>query len=125
MERKFSFSVDEFYHIYNRGVDKRLIFLDSFDHDRFLKLLYLCNGTKSVIMKSVQDLSLSDLYKIDVGDRLVSIGAYCLMPNHFHLLLKEIRPGGVSAFVMKICTAYSMYFNKKYERSGSLFIKIH
>ena len=52
---------------------------------------------------------------------LVDIGAYCLMPNHFHLLVREKNEGGIQKFMLKLLTAYSMYFNKKNERSGSLF----
>lgn len=59
--------------------------------------------------------------KIDRGETLVDVGAYCLMPNHFHLLIKEKRAGGISEFMKKISTGYSMYFNKRYERTGRLF----
>jgi len=51
---------------------------------------------------------------------LVRIGAYCLMPNHFHLLLTPQVEGGISAFMHKVCTAYSMYFNRRYNRTGTL-----
>ncbi len=118
MERKIPFGVDEYYHVYNRGVEKRLIFLDKSDRDRFLRLLYLANGTKPVIYRDVPRRSLSDL---DMGEKLVAIGAYCLMPNHFHLLLKEISDGGISLFMAKLTTSYAKYFNKKYKRVGPLF----
>jgi len=55
------------------------------------------------------------------GEPMVEIGAYTLMPNHFHLLLKEIREGGIAIFMQRIFTAFTMYFNKKYERTGALF----
>ncbi len=116
--RKDIFSIDEFYHIYNRGVDKRVIFLDDNDRVRFLRLLYMCNGTKPVIYRDVQNFPLD---KIEVGDKLVAIGAYCLMPNHFHILVKEITDGGLVKFMGKLLTSYSMYFNKRYERTGALF----
>jgi putative transposase len=118
MNRTFDFSLDEFYHIYSRGVDKRIIFLETCDKDRFVKLLYLCNGDKPTVFKSIQGETLD---KIDVGRKIVSIGAYCLMDNHFHILLKEIVEGGISKFMMRLLTAYSMYFNKKNKRTGSLF----
>jgi len=57
------------------------------------------------------------------GTMRVSIGAFCLMSNHFHLLLQEIEEGGISAFVQKLGTAYTMYFNIKYQRVGGLFCK--
>lgn len=118
MERKFSFSENEFYHIYNRGNNKQLIFLDEKDKIRFKKLLYVCNSVKPVVYKTIQGLPLD---KIDRGETLVDLGVYCLMPNHFHLLLHEKTNGGISKFLEKLSTAYSMYFNKKFERTGGLF----
>jgi len=94
------------------------IFLDVFDKKRFIKLLFVCNSRKSVVFKSIQGQSLDD---IDRGETLVDIGIYCLVPNHFHLLIKEKTENGISEFVKKVATGYSMYFNKKYERTGSLF----
>ena len=95
------------------------IFLDIQDKERFLKLLYVCNTKKPLIFKDIQGESLDEIERD--GDLLVSIGAYCLMPNHFHILLREDNETGVTEFLKKVATAYSMYFNKKYERSGSLF----
>lgn len=118
MNRKFKFSIGEFYHIYNRGNNKSIIFLDEKDNKRFQKLLYVCNGKKPVVFKLIQGLTLD---KIDRGETLVDIGAYCPMPNHFHLLVKEKIEGGTSLFLGKLSTAYSMYFNKKYERTGAIF----
>ena len=118
MNRKISFAEGEYYHIYCRGVEKRRIFLDDKDRKRFQSLLFLCNGTKPVIYRLVQG---STLYATDVGKKIIAIGAYELMPNHIHLLVKEISKGGITEFMRKINTAYSMYFNKKYERVGPLF----
>ena len=59
--------------------------------------------------------------KIKREDTLVDIGAYCLMPNHFHLLIREKSDDGITMFMKKIMTGYSMYINKKYERTGTLF----
>ena len=118
MERKLNFSVDEYYHIYNRGVEKRDIFLSDEDRDRFIRLLYLSNSVKPFVFRDVQNLPLSQIHR---GNLRVAIGAYCLMPNHFHLLIRETVEGGISAFMEKLSTGYSMYFNKKYKRIGSLF----
>lgn len=118
MKRKFIFSTGEFYHIYNRGNNKTDIFLDANDRQRFLKLLYICNGTKPVIFKTIQGQSLE---KIERGNTIINMGAYCLMPNHFHIIAKEKRENGISIFMSKLLTAYSMYFNKKYDRTGKLF----
>lgn len=118
MERKLNFSVGEYYHIYNRGIEKRNIFLDTGDRERFLRLLYVANG--SVPFK-FSDIKNSAYSKIERGDPRVAIGAYCLMPNHFHMLIRETVEGGISAFMEKLMTGYSMYFNKKYVRVGPLF----
>lgn len=121
--RKIPFLIGEYYHIYNRGVDKRIIFSDKFDYKRFILLLYLCNGENSVnISKLIEKgLPFSEIFNIDRGKQLVDIGAYCLMPNHFHILIKEKVDGGISMFMEKLATAYAMYFNTKNERKGSLF----
>jgi len=58
---------------------------------------------------------------LECGEPLVEIGAYSLIPNHFHFTLKEITEGGIATFMQRIFTAYTMYFNKKYDRSGALF----
>lgn len=120
MTRLLEFSIGEFYHIYNRGTDKRKIFITRYDYERFITLLYLCNSTDSVRI-NLQRKSLDELLQTDRGERLVDIGAYCLMPNHFHLLLHEKSDNGISRFLHKLTTAYTMYFNKKNDRSGSLF----
>lgn len=116
--RKTPFILGEYYHIYNRGILKNIIFLDEVDKRRFTKLLFVCNSDKSVVFKLVQGRTLD---KIERGETLVDIGVYCLMPNHFHILLCEKVEGGVSLFMQKLLTAYSMYFNIKYERKGPLF----
>lgn len=118
MRRKFIFSEGEYYHAYSRGVERRDIFLSDADQYRFLKLLYLCNGTRAIEVRTIPD---KDTFSYDRGDTLVNVGAYCLMTNHFHLLLREKQNGGTSIFLKKLLTAYSMYFNKKYHRSGVLF----
>ncbi len=120
MSRNVKFAPGEFYHLYNRGVDKRKIFLSTSDYARFLSLLYLANGTVPIDIK-VQGQILEQVTQIERGQPLVGIGAYCLMPNHFHILLCEIKDGGISAFMHRLSTAYTMYFNKRRKRSGSLF----
>lgn len=118
MDRKFQFSVGEFYHLYNRGSNKMPIFLDDYYKKRFIKLLFVCNSNKPVVFKTIQGLPLD---KIERGETLVDVGAYCLMPNHFHLLIREKMENGISLFMEKLSTAYSMFFNKKNERTGGLF----
>ncbi len=118
--RKLSFSHNEFYHVYNRGVDKRTIFQDAKDYERFVNLLYLTNSKNSIDLREIKRDEIN-VYEYERGDELVAIGAYCLMPNHFHLLLTPVIEGGVTKYMNKLCTSYSMYFNKKYLRSGTLF----
>jgi putative transposase len=120
MSRNLEFSINEFYHIYNRGVDKRIIFIEHKDYERFIALLYLCNSTKPVHMSNYRGFALNDLLSMQREKPLISIGAYCLMPNHFHILVKEIQPNGISSFMHRLITAYTMYFNGKYKRIGPL-----
>lgn len=123
MERKITFSIGEYYHIYNRGNDKRMIFMDNADYLRFIVLLYISNNIDVVHISNLinQGESLMKILNIDKKDSLVDIGAYCLMPNHFHLLIKEKKENGITKFMGKVSTGYSMYFNKRYERTGKLF----
>lgn len=117
-QRKTVFAIGEYYHIYNRGNSKQVIFHDTADYERFVSLLYIANSTKNF---KVDRLSRQDLYIFDRGAQLVAIGAWTLMPNHFHILVTPSMENGVSKFMQKITTAYSMYYNQKYSRTGSLF----
>src|SRR3989338_2651048 len=121
MSRNLEFSQGEYYHIYNRGTEKRAIFTKKSDYERFIALLYLANGTSAVHISNHQGSTLMTLLDLNRGDPLIEIGAYCLMPNHFHLIVRESEKGGVSRFLQKLATGYTMYFNKRYERTGSLF----
>lgn len=120
-QRAIPFGLDEFYHLYNRGVDKRQIFLDASDYDRFTLLLYLVNGTEPVRMSDQDNWKEKEMYTHNRDEPLISIGAYCLMPNHFHILAHETTEGGITRFMQRLSTAYTMYFNRKNERTGSLF----
>lgn len=117
---------EHFYHVYNRGVEKRIVFLDTADHARFLHLLFVCNdaylkmkNTTRILVHNEQGETLLIDKRSDA--RLVDILCYSLMPNHFHLMLKQVADNGISLFMQRIGTAYTMYFNKKYERNGVLF----
>lgn len=116
-----SFAPDEWYHCYTRGVDKRQTFFDIADYQRFHELLYLCNTKESVHRSNLSKKV--NIFEKELSSPLVEVGAYCLMPNHFHLLLKEIDGTGISTFMRKLGTGYAMYFNKRYERVGNLFVK--
>ncbi len=128
MIRKFNFEIGGYYHVYNRGVEKRDIYLNPAQYNRFMYLLYLSNTSISLklenILQNKRGLTSLEMAEIiftqERKDRLVDIGAYCLMPNHFHLLVKERQENGISKFLHKITTGYTMFFNKKHERSGAL-----
>jgi len=119
MDRQKPFITGEYYHIYNRGVDKRDIFRDPRDWDRFRDGLYVCNTEKSIVFRGLP----SNIFTFERGETIVDIFAYALMPNHFHLIIGEKRDGGISTFVGRLLTSYSMYFNTKYERSGPLMCR--
>lgn len=121
--RQTPFSVDEWYHCYNRGVDRRIVFEDSRDYRRFLEALYLSNAEETDARGTFQHLSHKEIMDLPRSSPIVSIGAYCLMPNHFHLLIKEIASNGISRFMHRLGTSYTMYFNIKKERTGNLFGK--
>jgi putative transposase len=128
MNRNIIFSPGEYYHIYSRGVDKRKIFLNKNDYNRFVKLLYLANSDKSFKFSDVFGKKGNrEIGEIDKGKEIVFIGAWCLMSNHFHILIKDNSEvgsqdkGGISLFMQKLLTGYSMYFNTRYHRKGTLF----
>ncbi len=126
MLRKDPLVVGETYHIYNRGAHKQPIFTNKDDYFRFSLLLHLANSKTSFemrpILKKYQGRSSVSIFEEEkVEDRLVEIFAYCLMPNHFHLVLRQKEENGIALFMKKLSTAYSMYFNTKYEHSGVLF----
>lgn len=127
--RDIKFTEGEIYHIYNRGVEKRNIFSGEEDYFRFIHDLFEFNDEepaanlyykKSLFQKQSYE---AKPRKIERKPRklLVEILVFCLMPNHFHLLLKQRREGGIVEFMHKLGTGYTMSFNQKYKRTGSLF----
>jgi putative transposase len=114
------FALGEFYHVYNRGNGKQIIFKDSADYRRFTELLFLSNSHKPINVRDIKKQEAS-VFDFDRGDTLVNIGAYCLMPNHFHILITPCVENGLSTFMNKLGTSYSMYFNRRYNRTGTLF----
>jgi len=141
MKRKDVFVEGEYYHLYNRGNSKQKIFLDDQDRDRFVKLLYLCNSRKNINFRDDIVQKKIDVWDFNRGEPIVSIGAWVIMPNHFHIFAtiphspmsdigkdKKDKKGGksqkmneISFYMKKLLTSYSKYFNKKYERTGGLF----
>ncbi|MEK9155971.1 MAG: hypothetical protein AAB360_01550 [Patescibacteria group bacterium] len=105
------------YHIYNRGVEKRTVFLDDADFRHFLLTLSFYQQ-----LNSAGKLSKSGYALVDRAPELkFNVVAYCLMPNHFHLILKQLAEGGVRRGLSDILNSYTRYFNMKYGRVGPLF----
>lgn len=124
--RKTIFSVGEFYHVYNRGVDKRTIFECLFDVQRFLQSIKEFNTIEpigSIYENAFHQLggSASKSANLLPKKPLVNIICYCLNPNHYHFILEEIVEKGIQKFMHRLATGYTMYFNERYKRSGALF----
>lgn len=120
--RRIVFAQGEFYHLYNRGVDKRIVFTEADEYERFLTYLYQLNDTRSTrLTDTIHELSRGLASRHSRCEPLVAIGAYCLMPNHFHLYVTPLVENGISKFMQRVQTAYTMYFNQKHERTGALF----
>ncbi len=112
--RTVIFSNNEYYHLYNRGVDKRKIFLRDNHFNRFIKSVYLLLNTGSATQRLTQNQSLALKSKI-------KILCYCLMPNHYHFLVKQIKTGGITEFMHNLNTSYTKFFNMNNRRTGRLF----
>lgn len=119
--RNISFAEGEIYHIFNRGVDKRDIFLDQYDLQRFFQAIQVFNTLKPIGSIYASLFSKKEKSQTEADQKLVEIICYCLNPNHFHLVLKQVFDGGISKFMHRLAGGYSRYFNEKNQRSGSLF----
>jgi putative transposase len=111
------FITDSIYHVYNRGTDKRTIFLSIHDRQRFMSNLYEFNDSNPALNWKYK----AELSEVRPRKKVVEILAYCLMPNHYHLMLRQITDGGITLFMRKLGTGYTMYFNTLNNRSGALF----
>jgi putative transposase len=118
---------DGFYHVYNRGVEKRTIFEDEQDYKVFLKYLKeaLSPPPDPKILKVTVPLQGGSFKGVPRQPKnfheKIELLAFCLMPNHFHLLLQQTSLGSMESFMRSVITRYSMYFNKRYDRVGKLF----
>jgi len=112
------FDNDECYHIYNRGVDKRNIVMSGYDLDRFLKSMEFFNDIDPIV--SLYSLSFEEQSTRKKRKPLVDILVYCINPNHYHMILRQIVNGGISEFMKRLNGGYTRYFNHRYKRSGAL-----
>jgi len=129
--RGIIFGNGEYYHVYNRGVEKRDVFTAQFDYERFLFDVYAMNDQRPFLNSQFHYRGLASIERLaerraatrerTPWRRLVDVVCFCLLPNHFHLILRQCVDGGLSLFMQKLGTAYTMYFNERYQRSGGLF----
>src|SRR3989338_4038652 len=116
-----SFTNGNYYHIYNRGVEKRNIFMGRRDYQQFLLTMDFYHKNPLPAKLSDFKRGIEKAKKIENQIDLVGIYSYCLMPNHFHILLKQNVDGGITKFLRKFANSYTSYFNTKYDRIGPLF----
>jgi len=109
--------ISEIKHVFNRGVNKNLIFFNDSDKKRFIESLYKFNNKKGAL----RNTSKSIFQNKPKQEKLVEILKWSLMPNHFHLLLLEIEEGGITEFIKRLANGYTKYINIKYKKSGYLF----
>lgn len=122
---------DCYYHVYNRGVEKRDIFLDDADYETFLSFLseYLSPKATNELTTQLLNPSLYAYEKAAIRNKLkrnnfanqLQLLSYCFMPNHFHLLIKQTEASSIDTFMNSLATRYTMYFNRKYKRVGPLY----
>jgi putative transposase len=122
---------DGYYHLYNRGVDKRIIFDDQQDYAVFLSYLktYLLPKNEKELREKLDDPNIDyktrddilKLLRLNNFNETLDLMAYCLMPNHFHFLVHQTPAETIDRFMNSLCTRYSMYFNKRNKRVGPLF----
>ncbi|PIS35880.1 MAG: hypothetical protein COT36_00065, partial [Parcubacteria group bacterium CG08_land_8_20_14_0_20_38_56] len=130
--RKENFANEEVYHLVTRAIDDNIIFKDTNDHYRGIYSIYEFNTTKAVVIrdrrsarsrikKTLKKLNKDPRLATDSRDKLVEILAFCIMPNHLHLLVRQLKDGGISKFMAKSGGGYGGYFNRKYHRKGYVF----
>ncbi len=128
--RTTSIAVGEYYHVFNRGNNKQPLFYEPIDWSRFLFLILYFQSPEIIynISRYVapfvrrRAFNISDeLLKEIINNRSVELINFALMPNHFHLTVKEVKENGISQYMQRVLTAYSKYINTKYQKSGHLF----
>ncbi len=108
-----------FYHLYNRGLEKQVTFVKPRDYAHFIQTLfyYQIQNPKP----KFSTYRKSKIFPVDTSKKIVDIVCYCLMPNHFHLLVKQTQEGGITEFMRKFIHSYTKYRNVKYHRQGPVF----
>lgn len=107
-----------YYHIYNRGAHKALVFRDKQDYWRMTKLLYIANNIEPF---NINSIGKKNIFGVKRKGTLVEIICYCLMPNHIHIALKSESESNITKFMHKLCTGYTMYFNIKHDHTGTVW----
>ncbi len=110
---------DGYYHLFNRGVEKRVIFSNERDYQRFLETLYYYQFSGPKPQFSTRDRFKTNDFRNN--PKIIEIICYCLMPNHFHLLIKQLKDRGIQEFMQKVINSYTKYYNTKHTRVGHLF----
>ncbi len=113
-----NFKENAYYHIYNSGVENRAVFRDSSDYEMFLQYLLIYTAPKTLVSSRYPHVAPRLLAK-NLSEHIIVV-AYCLMPNHFHLLFRQKTKGMLSKLMKQVINAYTTYFNTKYKRAGAL-----
>ncbi|MFZ1020069.1 MAG: transposase [Minisyncoccia bacterium] len=124
--RNIKIAPGEYYHIFNRGVNKQLIFHDNSDRLRFLFLILYFQSPATIqnmsrLIKTFVQHSVLNIEEEIVKNRFVELTSFCLMPNHFHLMVKEVEENGIARYMQRVLNSYTKYYNTKYQKSGHLF----
>ena len=127
--RNIKIAPGEYYHIINRGVNKQIIFSNKYEYWRFIFLVLLFQSPISFknLNRLVKDFVQHSVLHNDIDKekitkyKYVELVSFCLMPNHFHLIVKEVEEGGIAKYMQRILNSYTKYINKKHDKSGHLF----
>ncbi len=125
--RNIKIAPGEYYHIFNRGVNKQTIFNSNADRARFLFLILYFQSPVTLlnISRPIKDFVKHSVFNTDkekiIKERFVELVSFCLMPNHFHIILKEVEESGIARYMQRVLNSYTKYYNTKYNKSGHLF----
>lgn len=126
--RKYPLVTGEVYHVFNRGIDRKTTFIDKREYERAVQTIdFYRFATPPVKLSRFLSMSTEDQERViknlkQSDDKLVSIISFCLMPNHYHFLLKQLVDRGIANFISQLQNSFTRYFNAKHERIGPLFL---